>query len=73
MVEVLNIKENNDGSATLNLDLTEYEKQALIEYAIIDILKKRCKEEINRSCIDGMLDMSEDELDIEESEKYTGP
>jgi len=73
MVEILNIKENNDGSATLNLDLTEYEKQALIEYAIVDILKKRCKGEISESCIDDMLDMSEDDLDIEESEKYTGP
>lgn len=39
MAEVLNYKENEDGSATIELELTEQEKQILLEYAITRVLE----------------------------------
>ncbi|MFW9871536.1 MAG: hypothetical protein ACFFG0_00330 [Candidatus Thorarchaeota archaeon] len=39
-MEVVNIIEREDGSATLELDLTEEEITLLVGYAVIDILKK---------------------------------
>ncbi len=39
-MEVTKITENEDGSATLELNLTEEENNILIGYAVNDILKK---------------------------------
>jgi hypothetical protein len=39
-MEVTKITENEDGSATLDLDLTKEEIDIFVEYAVVDILKK---------------------------------
>lgn len=39
-MEVVKITENEDGSATLDVNFTEKEINILIEYAVVDILKK---------------------------------
>jgi len=39
-MEILNIIENDDGSADLELELTEKEQQLLLSYAITNILKE---------------------------------
>ena len=47
-MEVLSLKEQPDGSAILELELTEEENRLLVEYAVITILKdKIAKESIN--------------------------
>lgn len=38
------IKENKDGSLSIELDLTEKEKDKIIEYAINDIIKNYLEE-----------------------------
>lgn len=40
-MEVLSIKEQPDGSTIVELEMTEQENNILIEYAVIDILKKQ--------------------------------
>jgi hypothetical protein len=40
-MELLEFKENEDGSATITLDLNKQECEMLIEYAVIDIIKKQ--------------------------------
>jgi len=42
-MEVLSIKEQPDGSAIIELSMTEEENNLLVEYAVIDILKKEIK------------------------------
>lgn len=42
-MEVLSIKENDDGSAIVEFDMSEEEKRMLIEYAVVDILYKEFK------------------------------
>lgn len=44
-MEVIKITEKEDGSAELVLELTEEENRILIEYAVVDILKKHLEEE----------------------------
>lgn len=44
-MKVLEIVDNDDGSATLTLDMTEEEKSILIEYAIIKLLKEYIEKE----------------------------
>lgn len=39
-MEVLNIIEKEDGSADLEIELTEEEQQSLLSYAITNILKE---------------------------------
>jgi len=39
--------ENDDGSATITLEISEEENQLLIQYAITNILKEKIKEERN--------------------------
>lgn len=39
-IKVLNLKENEDGSATVEWAVDEEAKRFLIEYAILDILTK---------------------------------
>lgn len=39
-MNVLDIDEHEDGSATINLDCTDEEINLLVQYAIMDILKK---------------------------------
>ena len=39
-MKVLDIKENEDGSATIELDMSEEENRQLIEYAVINLLKE---------------------------------
>lgn len=44
-MEVIEIKEKEDGSAELILDLTEEENRLFVEYAVIDILTKTLEKE----------------------------
>ena len=39
-MEVLKVTDNEDGSATLEVELTEEEQHVLIEYAVNDILRR---------------------------------
>ena len=40
-MQVLKVEEQNDGSAILEIEMTEKEKDFLINYAINDILRKQ--------------------------------
>ena len=40
-MDVLSIEEQEDGSAIVTLNMTQKENDMLIEYAVIDILKKQ--------------------------------
>lgn len=42
-MEVLSVKEQEDGSALVELEMSQEENNTLVEYAIIDILKKQIK------------------------------
>jgi len=42
-MEVVKVTENEDGSATLDVNLTEKEINILVGYAVNDILKKQIK------------------------------
>ena len=42
-MEVLSVKEQPDGSAIVELSMTEEENNILVEHAVIDILKKQIK------------------------------
>jgi len=49
-MEVLSIEDQEDGSAIIELNMTEEENNMLIQYAVVDILKKqikRCSEDKN--------------------------
>jgi len=41
-MEILKVTENKDGSAEVNMNLTTEENRLLIEYAVNDLLRKRC-------------------------------
>jgi len=52
-MEVIKITENEDGSATLDVNFTEEEINILVEYAVVDILKKhinKLEEDNKRLC-----------------------
>ncbi len=40
-MDVLNVEEQEDGSAIITMNMTEAENNLLIEYAVVDILKKQ--------------------------------
>ena len=40
-MDVLSIEEQEDGSAIVTLNMTKKENDILVEYAVIDILKKQ--------------------------------
>jgi len=42
-MEVLSVKEMEDGSAEVTLEMTEEENRLLIEHAVVDILKEQIK------------------------------
>lgn len=44
-MEVLSIKDQEDGSAIVELNMTEEENNFLLQYAIVDILKKQIERE----------------------------
>jgi len=44
-MKVLNIKENEDGSANVELDIDDTELNILVEYAIVTLLKEYIKSE----------------------------
>jgi hypothetical protein len=44
-MEVVDIIDNEDGSSTVTIDMTEEEQQFFIEYAVVDILKKAIERE----------------------------
>ena len=50
-MEVISIKEQEDGSAIVELNMTEAENNMLIEYAVVDILRKQI-EKLSRVCCD---------------------
>jgi hypothetical protein len=39
-MQVLNVKENDDGTATLELQMSQEELWYLVEYAVVDLLRK---------------------------------
>ena len=39
-MEVLNTIEHEDGTATMIIDMSEEERNLLVEYAVVDLLKK---------------------------------
>ena len=43
-MEVIEIKDNDDKTCTITVNITEEENQILINYAINDILKKQIEE-----------------------------
>jgi hypothetical protein len=43
IMEVLKITENKDGSANVDLSMTEEENNMLIQYAVTNILKEQIK------------------------------
>jgi hypothetical protein len=45
-VKVTDIYENTDGSATVTFDMTSEEVGQLIEYAVIELLKKGMNEQL---------------------------
>lgn len=46
-MKVLNVQENVDGSANLDVELTPDELQFFLEYAIVDILEKTVQNKIS--------------------------
>ena len=40
-MDVLSIEEQDDGSAIVTLNMTQQENDILVEYAVVDILKKQ--------------------------------
>lgn len=48
-MEVISITENEDGSADVLLEVTKEENDIFVEYAIVDILKKKCEEVLNEN------------------------
>jgi len=61
-MKVLKITDQEDGSAIVDLEMTEEENNILVEYAVVDILKKQlesfkveeCKKECFKCC--GLID-----------------
>ena len=47
MIKVNKCEEQEDGSANLELDLDEETRNKLLEYAIVDLLKKMIEREEN--------------------------
>ena len=61
-MEVLSIEEQEDGSAIVELNMTQEENDFLVEYAVIDILKKqieRTKDEHGASRNNGEIQSNE--------------
>ena len=50
-MEVLSVKDQKDGSAIVELNMTEEENNFLIQYAVVDILQKQI-ERMSRTCCD---------------------
>ena len=63
-MKVLSVKDQEDGSAIVEFDLTEDEQYFFIEYAINDILQKQIAR-MSRTCCD-----CEQVIDDETIEKY---
>lgn len=63
-MEITNFVENEDGSATFQVDLTNEEKESLLRYAIVDIVKKSCEQTIalNPDIQKDSLDMNEEDM-----------
>ena len=40
-MDVLSVEEQDDGSAIVTLNMTQQENDILVEYAVVDILKKQ--------------------------------
>ena len=43
-MEILDLEEQEDGSAIIHLDISEQEKSILLEFAITELLKKYIRE-----------------------------
>lgn len=63
-MKVLSVTDQPDGSAIVELDMTEEENNMLIQYAVVDILQKQI-ERMSRKCCD-----CEQVIDDETIEKY---
>ena len=50
-MEVISITDQEDGSAIVELSMTEEENNFFVEYAVVDILKKQI-ERMSRVCCD---------------------
>jgi len=61
-MEVTSIEEQEDGSAIVELKMSQEENNFLVEYAVVDILKKqieRCKDEHRASRNNGEIQSEE--------------
>jgi len=47
-MKVLNVKENEDGSANMEIEMIPEEVEIFLEYAIVDILKKTVQNKMNK-------------------------
>ena len=63
-MEVLSVTDQEDGSAIVELDMTEQEQNWLIQHAVCDILQKAIDRDSRRCCDCG------DVIDDETIEKY---
>jgi RNA polymerase-binding transcription factor DksA len=63
-MEVISITDQEDGSAIVELSMTEAENNMLIEYAVVDILRKQM-EKLSRVCCD-----CQEPIDDETIKKY---
>lgn len=63
-MEVISITDQEDGSAIVELNMTEAENNMLIEYAVVDILRKQM-EKLSRVCCD-----CQEPIDDETIKKY---
>lgn len=54
-MEVLKVTDQEDGSAIIELEMSDEENNILVEYAVVDILKKQIKreEKLNEHRSDG--------------------
>ncbi len=52
-MDVLSIEEQKDGSAIVTLNMTQQENDMLVEYAVIDILRKAIERHENEQGSNG--------------------
>jgi hypothetical protein len=48
-MKVISIEEREDGSAMIDMEMSEEEKRLLIEYAVVDLLRKYIEEQDSES------------------------
>jgi hypothetical protein len=46
-IEVIDVEEHEDGGSTITFKLSEDVRNALLQYALLDIIEKSCNEVLN--------------------------